>query len=72
MGKRWRQFLSWRCESCGTDNVILERVDAAADKSGTFARICLGCSTQAPGTTIRPVGVAYLSTTRKNWHPGLS
>jgi hypothetical protein len=65
-------FSSWRCESCGEENVILERLDAAAGKSATFERICLACRTAAPGTTIRPVGVAYRSTTRQNWHPELS
>jgi hypothetical protein len=72
MSQRWREFQSWRCASCGSDNLILERRDAAVDKSATFERICHACQAAAPGVTIRPAGLTYRSTTRQNWHPGPS
>jgi hypothetical protein len=61
--------MSWRCESCGSENVILERQDPTIDKPATFERICEGCHAPAPGITIRPAGMTYRLTTRKNWHP---
>jgi hypothetical protein len=72
MGQRWREFLSWRCESCGSENLILERRDATVDKPATFERVCNSCQVLAPGVTIRPAGLTYRLTTRQNWHPGPS
>ena len=69
MRLEWREFMSWRCEACGAENLILERRDASVDTSATFERVCHACNAQAPGVTIRPAGTTYRVTTRREWHP---
>jgi len=67
MAVRWREFMSWYCSSCSFENVILEREDETADKALTFDRTCMACGRMAEGVTIKPAGVAYRLTNRREW-----
>jgi hypothetical protein len=69
MAAKWREFHSWRCDGCGTENVILERKDDGLDKAAIFPRACLSCGTQAVGKTIRPAQIVYRVVTRGAWRP---
>jgi hypothetical protein len=69
MGLRWREFQSWRCETCGTESVILEREDQLLTQASTFARACPSCGRQAAGITIRPAQIEYRVVPRATWRP---
>jgi uncharacterized Zn finger protein len=69
MASKWREFQNWRCEACGTDNVILEREDDHLDEAAIFARACASCGTQAAGKTVRPAQVGYRVVARQEWRP---
>ena len=65
---RWHEFTSWRCESCGAENLIVEGEDRLVDEASTFERRCTTCATVAAGTTIRPAGIRYRITTRRDFY----
>ena len=67
MGVRWREFMSWRCTGCASENVILEKEDAAVGAATTFERRCTACGKRAEGVTIQPAGIAYRLTNRRDW-----
>lgn len=67
MAVRWREFMSWYCSACQSESVILEREDDAADKAMTFDRTCTACGRTAEGVTIKPAGIAYRLTSRREW-----
>jgi hypothetical protein len=67
MGMKWREFMSWHCATCQAENVILEREDDEADKAMTFDRTCTACGKSAEGVTIKPAGIAYRLTSRRDW-----
>jgi hypothetical protein len=67
MAIKWREFMSWYCSGCHAENVILEREDDAADQAMTFDRTCTACGKPAEGVTIKPAGIAYRLTSRKEW-----
>lgn len=65
----WREVTSWSCSACGVESLIVESEDLLVAKAAPFARPCVSCGTLAPGTTIRPAGVAYRITTRRDFYP---
>ena len=68
MVTRWHEFTSWSCESCGAENLIIEGEDRLVDKASTFERRCTTCSAVAVGKTIRPAGIRYRITTRRDFY----
>jgi hypothetical protein len=69
MALKWREFHSWRCETCGTESLILERTDDLLGEASIFARACASCGTHAAGTTVRPAQTAYRVVARREWRP---
>ena len=67
MAIKWREFMGWRCAACQSENVILEREDAADEEARAFDRVCTACGKSAEGVTIKPAGMAYRLTNRREW-----
>jgi hypothetical protein len=65
----WREFIRWKCESCGESNIIVESTSEQMDKAAMFERSCSVCGVTAPGATIRPVHTAYRITTPHAFYP---
>jgi len=68
MSASWREFTGWKCESCGTENIIVERAAGEVDEATVFERRCSFCGATAAGTTIRPKGMAYRITTARAFY----
>ena len=71
MSASWREFTGWKCESCGAENIIVEKVANDVDEASVFERSCSACGVAAPGTTIRPRGTAYRITTPRAFYSEL-
>jgi predicted RNA-binding Zn-ribbon protein involved in translation (DUF1610 family) len=63
MSASWREFSSWKCQSCGQENIIVESSSDEIDEAAVFERPCSVCGVVAPGATTRPAGTAYRITT---------
>jgi len=71
MSASWHEFTGWKCQSCGTENIIVERAAGEVDEATVFDRSCAACGATAPGTTIRPRGTAYRITTARAFYSDL-
>ena len=69
MGRLWREFSAWKCESCGEKNIIVESTSDHRDDAAVFERSCSACGVAAPGVTIRPMDTAYRITTPREFYP---
>ena len=69
MSASWREFTSWKCLSCGAENIIVETASSEIQEAEVFERACSVCSTKAAGTTIRPAQTAYRITTPRAFYP---
>ena len=65
----WREVTAWQCQACQAESLLIEREDRTSRKAATFERRCAWCAAPAPGTTIRPAGIAYQVTTRRDFYP---
>jgi hypothetical protein len=69
MSSAWREVISWHCDACVRETLLVERDDRTSRRAAAFERRCAWCGALAPGTTIRPAGTAYEVTTRREFYP---
>lgn len=69
MTATWREVLSWSCEACDVESLLVESEDWRVKQASVFERRCTSCGAAARGTTIRPAGVHYDLTTRRDFYP---